>query len=65
VIGKALAVAAVSALEAEGSSKAALLVKSGNAVGNAFWEKLRFGAREDVVYRDRALGRQEEGPAGG
>lgn len=26
-----------------------------NAGGNAFWEKLGFAAREDLVYRDRAL----------
>lgn len=43
------------ALKKEGINKAALLVFNRNEVGNAFWEKQGFSAREDIAYRNKAL----------
>ncbi|MBQ8927909.1 MAG: GNAT family N-acetyltransferase [Oscillospiraceae bacterium] len=54
-IGKALVGAAMTALHALGIHKTALVVFSGNAQGNAFWEKMGFTVRADLVYRNRAL----------
>ena len=54
-IGRALVEAALDALQAEGIHKAALVVFDRNEKGNAFWEKLGFIPREDLVYRNRAL----------
>ena len=54
-IGAKLVDAALEALRAEGVGKAALVAFSWNGAGNAFWEKMGFTAREDLVYRNRAL----------
>lgn len=54
-IGRALVEAALDALKAEGIHKAALVAFVRNEKGNAFWEKLGFTTREDLVYRNRAL----------
>ena len=54
-VGRALVERALSALEAEGIHKVALLVFKTNEAGNAFWEKLGFTARDDLNYRNRAL----------
>ena len=54
-IGTALVKAAVQALEARGIHKVNLVVFERNEAGNAFWDRLGFGRREDLVYRDRAL----------
>ena len=54
-IGSALVAAAMSALEREGINKAALVVFGKNEKGNAFWEKQGFAAREDLVYRNKAI----------
>lgn len=51
--GRALVEAALSALEAEGIRKAALVVFSENDMGNAFWEHLGFSVRTDLTYRNR------------
>ena len=53
--GKALVEHALAALEKEGITKVNLVVFSRNVSGNAFWEKMGFTAREDLVYRNRAL----------
>lgn len=45
----------LAALREEGINKVALLVFKGNEVGNAFWEKRGFAAREEVAYRNKAL----------
>ena len=58
-IGRSLVEAAVSALKAEGIAKAALVVFRHNTSGNGFWEKLGFQAREDLVYRNKAITSQE------
>lgn len=54
-VGRALVEAALEALRAEGVHKVALVVFNRNALGNAFWESMGFSAREDLVYRNRAL----------
>ena len=54
-IGTALVDAALSALRTEGIHKVALLVFRYNEAGNAFWEKMGFAVREDLIYRNRAL----------
>ena len=54
-IGRALVEAALDALKAEGIHKVALVVFDRNEKGNAFWEKLGFTTREDLVYRNKAL----------
>ncbi len=54
-IAKQLVDAALNALKNQGIKKIALLVFERNTDGNAFWEKVGFTAREDVVYRNRAI----------
>lgn len=54
-IGHQLVETALTALKAEGIHKVALVVFDRNQVGNGFWEKEGFTAREDLVYRNRAL----------
>ena len=54
-IGRALVEAALDALKVEGIHKAALVVFSRNEQGNAFWERMGFTAREDLVYRNHSL----------
>ena len=54
-IGRALVEAAAGALKNEGINKVALVVFGRNESGNAFWEKLGFTERNDLVYRNKAL----------
>ena len=54
-VGRALVEAALDALNAEGIHKVALVVFARNEKGNAFWARMGFTAREDIVYRNRAL----------
>lgn len=54
-IGAALVNAALDGLKKYGINKAALVVFDRNKAGNAFWEKLGFTERTDLVYRNRAL----------
>ncbi|MBR4500626.1 MAG: GNAT family N-acetyltransferase [Clostridia bacterium] len=54
-VASALLESALDALKAEGIHKVALLVFRYNEAGNAFWERMGFTARKDVVYRNRAL----------
>ncbi len=54
-IGRRLLDAALAALKAEGINKTALVAFRKNALGNAFWESMGFGLREDLNYRDLAL----------
>lgn len=54
-IGRLLVTRALKALEQEGINKAALVVFGRNETGNAFWEKLGFMAREDLVYRNQCI----------
>lgn len=54
-IAKALVENALEALKGCGINKAALVVFERNEAGNAFWEKMGFTSREDLVYRNRTL----------
>lgn len=54
-VGTALVDAVIDALKKEGISKAALVVFSKNELGNSFWEKRGFTAREDLVYRNKII----------
>jgi len=54
-IAKALVQSALQALEAEGISKAALVVFKNNEIGNAFWENVGFSDRTDLVYRNKSI----------
>ena len=54
-IGTLLVDAALDALRDEGITKTALVAFSRNADGNAFWEKMGFTVRDDLVYRNRTL----------
>ena len=53
--GRQLVEHALAALKNEGITKVNLVVFSRNKNGNAFWEKMGFIARNDLVYRNRAL----------
>lgn len=55
-IGSALVEAAMGALKAEGIQKVALVVFGRNETGNRFWARRGFQARDDLVYRNRAIG---------
>ncbi len=46
---------ALGALKSIGINKTALVVFSKNLDGNAFWEKIGFTSREDLVYRNKAI----------
>ena len=50
---------ALEALKAEGIHKVALVVFTRNEAGNAFWESQGFTARNDLVYRNKALADME------
>ncbi|MBO5253414.1 MAG: GNAT family N-acetyltransferase, partial [Clostridia bacterium] len=54
-IAKALVQHTLDALNAEDIHKAALVVFKRNALGNAFWEKLGFSERDDLVYRNVSI----------
>lgn len=54
-VGRLLVSAAMNALEKEGINKVALLVFARNEGGNAFWEKMGFDIRTDVVYRNKCI----------
>lgn len=56
-IGKQLVEKSLSALKEEGINKVALLVFNRNEIGNAFWDKQGFIAREDITYRNKELNR--------
>lgn len=46
---------ALLALDMEGIKKVALVAFSKNEIGNDFWEKRGFVAREDLVYRNKNI----------
>ncbi|MBR4219804.1 MAG: GNAT family N-acetyltransferase, partial [Victivallales bacterium] len=54
-LARTLVQKATEALRDCGISKVALLVFARNADGNAFWEKMGFTARNDLVYRNVPL----------
>lgn len=54
-IGSSLVNAVLEALKQQGISKTALVVFDRNKNGNAFWEKLGFTERNDLIYRNKSL----------
>ena len=46
---------AMSAMKNAGINKVALVVFDRNEGGNAFWEKMGFAVREDLVYRNKNI----------
>ncbi len=54
-LGRRLVEHAMLALDEEGIQKVALVVFSENETGNAFWEKMGFLPREDLVYRNKNI----------
>jgi ribosomal protein S18 acetylase RimI-like enzyme len=54
-VGTALVENAMNALEKEGISKTALVVFTKNGIGNDFWERRGFTARNDLAYRDKSI----------
>lgn len=54
-VGKRLVEIALKALKEQGINKVNLVAFAHNEKGNAFWEKMWFTQRSDLVYRDRAL----------
>jgi len=54
-IGSSLVKYALNALKEEGINKVALVTFSNNEIGNAFWEKCGFTARNDLIYRNKNI----------
>ena len=54
-IAKRLVDSAIAALDEEGINKVALVAFKKNDIGNAFWESIGFGDREDLVYRNKNI----------
>ena len=54
-IAKALVERVCASLRQENITKVALVVIDDNAAGNAFWEKIGFAQRHDLIYRDLLL----------
>ena len=54
-IGRQLVETALKAFGQQGIHKVNLVVFSYNENGNAFWEKMGFTTRPDLIYRNRAL----------
>ena len=54
-IGAKLVAAALEGFRRESIAKVALVAFARNEAGNAFWEKMGFTVRDDLVYRNRAL----------
>lgn len=54
-IGTKLVEAAITAMRSAGINKAALVVFARNRSGNAFWERMGFTTREDILYRNKAF----------
>ena len=54
-IARQLVNSAMQALEQCGINKVALVVFEKNENGNAFWEKIGFTVREDLVYRNKTI----------
>ena len=54
-IAKQLVEHAMSALDAEGINKVALVAFKKNELGNGFWENIGFINRDDLVYRNKNI----------
>jgi len=54
-VAKKLVERAMSALDAEGIHKVALVAFRENEIGNGFWESIGFYQRKDLVYRNKNI----------
>ena len=54
-IGKTMLEAVIEALKQEGIQKISLVAMRSNNLGNAFWERMGFIERPDLVYRNRSV----------
>ena len=54
-IARQLVETSIQGLKQCGINKVSLVVFDNNENGNAFWEKLGFTVREDLVYRNKAI----------
>ncbi len=54
-IGRKLVEKAVEGLRDEGITKIAFVVLKSNQIGNAFWQKLGFEERTDLIYRNKVI----------
>lgn len=54
-IAKRLVDSVMSALDAEGINKVALVVFKKNELGNGFWKNIGFINRDDLVYRNKNI----------
>lgn len=54
-IAKKLVERVMDALDQEGINKVALVAFERNELGNAFWEKIGFTVRNDLVYRNKNI----------
>ncbi|WP_193778038.1 GNAT family N-acetyltransferase [Psychrobacter sp. FDAARGOS_221] len=54
-IGEALVNHVMDAMKALSISKVGLFIFQRNEIGNAFWERLGFGVRDDLYYRNKAV----------
>ena len=54
-IGRSLVDSVLNAFRSIGIHKAALVVFERNESGSAFWEKMGFTSRDDLVYRNKTL----------
>ncbi len=54
-IGKAMLEAVLEALKKEGIQKVSLVAMRKNELENAFWERMGFIERTDLVYRNKSL----------
>lgn len=59
-IGQALVNAALDALKKEGINKVALVAFSSNDLGNKFWKSIGFDERNDLVYRNLSINKNNE-----
>lgn len=59
-IGKELSEAVCSALAEEGIHRATLVAKKSNVAGAAFWRKLGWEDRDDLVYFNKSLNEQNK-----
>ncbi len=55
-IGKLLVDNALNAIRNDGINKVVLVVFKNNSGGNAFWQKMGFTTREDLIYRNLRIG---------
>lgn len=54
-VGRALVALVEEAMRRQGIRKLNMVVFARNEAGNAFWEKLGYTTREDLVYRNRTI----------